>query len=1268
MDSKINFQELLQETKGMPILVANRGITARRICRSIRERLKAHAIITVTDIDRNSPAISAADEVMLLGANPTAYLDIENIVIQAKEMGVKAIHPGWGFASEDSNFPRLCQKAGITFIGPDPEPMELLGSKLKARKLAKELGIPTVPGSDGSVSLAEARQLVENMELPVLLKAEGGGGGRGIVIIRELEELEAAFEKAQVMAASSFGNPTLYVEKFLSDVHHIEIQVVADRYGNVLVFDERDCSLQRNHQKLLEITPSPWEAMTEELREQLKDYSSRIVSAAGYHTLATVEFLVTKQSGKVQVYLIEVNTRLQVEHGITESRYGIDLVELQITLGLGAKLSLKQEELHPFYWSLQCRINLEDPQNNFSPNAGLVKRYNSPGGPGVRIDSNLSNSYKFPSNYDSAGSLLICYADSWEKLISLASRALNEYQISGLKTTLPFYRQIVASDFFAVGNFTTGFVEKHSELLDYHHLEPEALRLARLVAEISARGYNPYVKLGQYRNVAQPRLGKGGEEGGDLKQPEQEDTFLNFGNYGLPSISKKMAPHYPQSNRKALLTVLRSSEKIHFTDTTCRDITQSNSGNRMRLAEDRIVGPYLDQCGFLSLETGGGAHFHMNIRANMTSPLEEAKVWKHLAPNTLQQVLVRSTNLLGYRPQGRAIIQKMGERLCELYDIIRCFDFLNCAENMATLAEVVLQRDDVVFEPALVLSVVGQRYSIEHYLEVTERILQMCAKAAGCTMFDVSERIIFALKDMAGVCSPAFITELVCGLKQRWPKLLLQYHRHATDGLFVPALVAAVKAGVKIIDTGMDVACRWYGQGNVGAMHAALTAEGFCNGLNQVALNNCNFVLKQIMPYLDSYCAPHFQGYDYSVVQHGMPGGAISSSQEGALKQGYIFLLPQILEYLAIVRHLVLYHDVTPGAQITWNNAFITISDAYKRGELVEVQRIIKLAERCLAAQDGDTELNSKEQEDRLILFQEANDSFKALLKGDFGPLPLGFPPEWIYQSTFGLEVGSKIYQKLQQEIKYLVASKVDEAADYDIEHELVRLENELGRRVSTDELLLYLNHPADTIALLRFQDQFGDPNCLPFAIWFEGLLPGENFSFNDSKGKLHNFRLIEIGMVNDIGIAQVGFQINHELMRYEVQVQQSLIASGGGKLKADPDNPNHVGANSTGDLWIVHVADGDVIKQGQELCNIAIMKQEKGIFAKADGVVKKVHISANFKKTNKMVHVNEGDLILELGDSSLQCPSCTKTLPDSLQQSNFCPYCGVNLAQVNLA
>jgi pyruvate carboxylase len=287
------FNQVLEEVKGKPILVANRGIPARRICRSIRERFDAVAVMTATDIDKTSPAASAAQELLLLGSDPRAYLDIDRIIRLAKQRGIIAIHPGWGFSSEDPRFPSRCAEAGLLYIGSTAEAMNLLGNKVQVRRLAKQLGIPVVPGSEGAVDVPTGRKIAEEIGFPVMLKAEGGGGGRGIFLIKSQDELEDAFVKASTMAQASFGNPRLYVEKYLPSVRHIEIQVIADMHGNVFAFDERDCTVQRNHQKLIEITPSPWKGITPELRARLKDYSRQLVQEVGYYSLCTVEFLVT---------------------------------------------------------------------------------------------------------------------------------------------------------------------------------------------------------------------------------------------------------------------------------------------------------------------------------------------------------------------------------------------------------------------------------------------------------------------------------------------------------------------------------------------------------------------------------------------------------------------------------------------------------------------------------------------------------------------------------------------------------------------------------------------------------------------------------------------------------------------------------------------------------------------------------------------------------------------------------------------------------------
>lgn len=1221
------FEQVAKELKGKAILVANRGIPARRICRSIRESFDAVAVMTATDIDKTAPCASAAQELLLLGEDPRAYLDIERIVRLAKQRGIAAIHPGWGFASEDDNFPRICKEAGMIFIGSEEEPMRLLGNKVQVRKLAKKLGIPVVPGSDGAVDVPEARKNALAIGFPIMLKAEGGGGGRGIFEVHNENELEDAFFKASTMAQASFGNPRVYVEKFLSHVRHIEIQVIADKYGNVFAFDERDCSLQRNNQKLIEITPSPWSGVTEELREKLKGYARQLVKAVNYHSVATVEFLVTTEG---QPYLIEVNTRLQVEHGITECRYGIDLVEEQIAIAFGSKLRFNAEHTVPLQHAMQVRINCEDPQKSFSPNSGLISRYVSPGGLGVRIDSNMSAGYEFPSNYDSAGALLIAHAYDWPKVLGIMERALSEYTVGGLKTTIPFFRQVLKNTLFRQGQCDTRFIAAHPDLMEYADVAPEAERTARLIADISALGYNRFVQLGEYRTRQTPRMPK-------------FDPVLP----PIPDSVRLQKSPYPRGDRKALLDYVRDSGIVHFTDTTTRDTTQSNSSNRFRLAEDRLVIPYLDNCGFFSLESGGGAHFHVNLMANMTSPFAEAQEMNRIAPKTLKQILVRSTNVLGYRPQPRNLMYATAEKICEEFHIIRSFDFLNHIENMKPFAEVILHTPTVVFEPSLSLSY-GRGFTVEHYLKVTEEILSQTAQIMGSDLKTASQHIILGLKDMAGNCPPHFMRELVTAIRKAWPDLVLHHHRHFTDGLFIPAVAEAAKAGAHIIDTSMGAATRWYGQGEIRSTAAYLEELGMKTNLNHAMLRECNFVLKQIMPYYDRYVSPYFQGIDYEVVNHGMPGGATSSSQQGAFNQGYIHLLPQMLRFLACARQIVHYHDVTPGSQITWNTSFLAVTGAHRRGGDAAVQQLLEVMEYVTTHQEE--ELGPEIKEARLMIYRDCNDAFRDLLLGKYGRLPLGFPPDWVYQSAFGEEWKMMIARRTE-------SSPLDSLQDVDFDAERKALHDHLHREPTQEELLLYLNHPADALKTFDFRLNYGNPNSLPLDIWFEGLEVGQELNFIDSQGKPHSLSLLSIANPDPNGMSIVRYVLDSEIMSCEIQVSKGGAGGKGAVSKADPDNPYHVGAPSNGDLWVTYVAPGQVVKAGDELFNISIMKQEKAVLAQIDGMVKRVLKTANYSESKQMVPVREGELIVELEPVPATCPSCMKPLPGTTYA--YCPYCG---------
>jgi pyruvate carboxylase len=813
-------------------------------------------------------------------------------------------------------------------------------------------------------------------------------------------------------------------------------------------------------------------------------------------------------------------------------------------------------------------------------------------------------------------------------------RALGEYTIGGLKTTIPFYRSLIKHPQFRAADFTTNFIAQTPGLMRYSDLNPEAERLGRLAAEISAHGYNPFLQLGRYRSSQTPRL----------------DRF----NPVLPRLDsevKRRPSPYPRGDRQALLDYIRDSGAIHFTDTTCRDMTQSNSGNRFRLAEDALVGPYLDEAGLFSLETGGGAHFHVAMMANMTYPFSEAKSWNEFAPKTLKQILVRSTNILGYKPQPASLMRLTGETICEHFHVVRCFDFLNHADNMAPLAEVILDKKEILFEPAISLSF-GEGFTVEHYVEAAETILSMCSRVSGLTQSQVTKSVALGLKDMAGVCPPRFMTALVQALKKRWPDLVLHYHRHYTDGLFVPSVGAAAASGAQIIDVALGACVRSYGQGDILSTAAYIEEElGLKVVLDRDVIRSANFVLKQLMPYYDRYAPTFFRGIDHDVVRHGMPGGATSSSQEGAMKQGYIQFLPQMLNFLAGVRRLVRYHDVTPGSQITWNTAFLAVSSAFRRNGPEGVRNLLNILEKVVSTPES--EVDEKLANERLIIFRDCNDAFRDLLLGRFGPLPLGFPNDWVYRSAFGEEwVKAVADRRTDSPLNHL--KDPDLAAEKTIMVDLIR------REPTEEEFVMYLNQPADALKTIRFRQNFGDPNNLPLDVWFEGLRPDEISTFTDTKGKPHQFTILNIQPEDAKGQVVVRYLLDSEIMVHAAQVGAPIpeaVAANPGSSPPVPGDPFLVTSPMNGDLWVMYVREGDIVSPGQELFNISIMKQEKAVHSKVSAMVKKIHKTADFQHTKQMVPVKAGELIVELCAVPSRCPACKEALP--LSGLRFCPHCG---------
>jgi len=440
------------------LLIANRGEIAVRIIRACKE-LGITTVAVYSQADEDSLHVNLADEAYCIGPAPSSksYLNIPHIISTALMAGVDAIHPGYGFLAENADFAEICRDHKIKFVGPSPENIRSMGDKASAKKTMIENNVPTVPGTPGLVSeVSEAETWAKEVGFPVIIKATAGGGGRGMRIVREASELERMMNMAQTEAGTCFGNCGVYLEKFLENPRHIEVQIIADQYGNVVHLGERDCSIQRRHQKLIEEAPSP--AITPEIREQMGQASVNAARGINYEGVGTIEFLLDDNKN---FYFMEMNTRIQVEHPVTEMVCNIDLLKEQILVAAGEKLSFTQEDIRISGHAIECRINAEDPEKDFMPSPGLVEGYIPPGGPGVRVDSHTYSNYKIPPYYDSLIAKLICWGKDREEARLRMLRALDEYAITGIKTSIPFHINVLKHDQFIKGDFSTNFIEKH---------------------------------------------------------------------------------------------------------------------------------------------------------------------------------------------------------------------------------------------------------------------------------------------------------------------------------------------------------------------------------------------------------------------------------------------------------------------------------------------------------------------------------------------------------------------------------------------------------------------------------------------------------------------------------------------------------------------------------------------------------------------------------------------------------------------------------------
>lgn len=649
----------------------------------------------------------------------------------------------------------------------------------------------------------------------------------------------------------------------------------------------------------------------------------------------------------------------------------------------------------------------------------------------------------------------------------------------------------------------------------------------------------------------------------------------------------------PGTKPADIVTAVRDAKGVLLTSTGMRDAGQSDYKNRHRLYDLKTLSPYYNRMGLFSAECHGGAKWHVGVMNRRESPFEEVETFRQLMPDVLQQTLIRETNLWGYRPYPKNVIEYVVSKVD--IDVWRCFSFLNDVRNMRTVAEVVMKRERL-FQPAISFTQADWTTN-GYYLGVVKDMVDLCG--------GVNE-IILCIKDMAGVGSPERIHSLVDAIKQTYPGLEIQYHRHSTDGLVMPALLAAAKAGAKILDVQEDSLTRFYGQAPILGLQAYLEESGIPVNIDRIEAENA---VQQVREWINHYewAESPFKGYDHTVIHHRMPGGAFPSSFEQAANGGFLHLMPAILKVMSLYNRIIRYFDVTPGSQITWVTCNGIVNRYSKERGEAGVRHVIRLLEKFIDEKSQDIDaMESGEREELLTLFRHAPGDFKNLLLGGYGKLPMGWPAEWVYNSTFGDEWEEKIQSR--QEL-----SPLDTVESDDLVQLRKNLSEAIEREPSEEEFILYLMHPKDAVDMIQFVEKYGEaPLVLPTNVWREGLKdPGDKVEF-ELWGKPYCIELVSIGSEHE-GIIHVVMKVNNKTRVYSVETPRAKkveirMAKG----------TNNIGAPINGNIWRIGNPDrgtikaGDIVHKGEEIANLEAMKMENAIMAPFDAQITEVCVKLN--------------------------------------------------------
>lgn len=823
------------------VLVANRGEIAIRVFRACND-LSLNTVAIYSKEDVCNLFRTKADEAYVVGEDKTplgAYLDIEGIIKIAKERNVDAIHPGYGFLAENADFARACEENGIKFIGPSSDVLNQMGDKLNAKELAIRCNVPTVPGStDPLKDVQDAIERAESYGYPVILKAAAGGGGRGMRRVSNSEELPAAFEMVKSEAIKAFNCGDIFMEKFIEEPKHIEVQILADEHGNVVHLYERDCSLQRRYQKVVEFTPSL--TLPEDKRQALLADAVKIAKEVNYVSAGTVEFLVDKNGDH---YFIEMNPRIQVEHTVTEEVTGVDIVRAQILVAAGVPLSdprigiSSQDDVKVTGYAVQCRVTTEDPKNNFAPDTGKITVYRTGGGNGVRLDA--GNAYAgavISPYYDSLLVKITTRDNTFEGAVKKALRTVSEVRVRGVKTNIPYLKNILTNPTFISGNCNTGFIDQNPQLFEFDESKDRASKILTYIGE---KAVNAPIDVKSYETPVVPPSSGNPRDG----------------------IRQLLLKEGPEAVKKFVL----DQKKVLVTDTTFRDAHQSLLATRVRTRDfQKIAGYTADTLAdAFSLEMWGGATFDVAYRFLHESPWERLEILRKAIPNIPFQMLLRGANAVGYANYPDNLIREfIKEAAAAGIDVFRIFDSLNWLPGMEVAIDEALKQNKLVEATICytgdILDTNRDKYSLNYYVKLAKEIEKRGAH-------------LLCIKDMAGLVKPYAAKKLVAALKNEIG-IPVHFHTHDTSGNQVAALLLATEAGVDIVDTAISSMSSLTSQPSMNAFVAALKGDARDTGIDLDAIQKLTEYWETVRTYYKEYeagqVAPATDIYRYEI-----PGG-----------------------------------------------------------------------------------------------------------------------------------------------------------------------------------------------------------------------------------------------------------------------------------------------------------------------------------------------------------------------------------------------------------